>query len=72
MTDAPRPAPDRSVRIVRGAPTDRELAALVGVLMTRGRPAAAPAPARSAWAAAGRPGAPRPGRGAWRRAALPR
>ncbi|HWG98826.1 MAG TPA: acyl-CoA carboxylase subunit epsilon [Pilimelia sp.] len=67
------------VRVVRGSPTAEELAALVGVLVTRtGEPAdtAAGGPAPSAWVASGRPeptGVPgAPGPGAWRRSALPR
>jgi hypothetical protein len=62
-------------RIVRGAPTPEELAALVGVLWSRRQAAlaaaGAPAPAprsRSRWRASAAPRAgrlPAPGRGAW-------
>ncbi|MEU4550956.1 acyl-CoA carboxylase epsilon subunit [Micromonospora violae] len=56
-------------RVVRGVPTAEELAALVGAIITRSRPAAAPAPTTtSAWARSGRPA---PARG-WRAAGLPR
>ena len=71
---------DPLLRIVRGVPTPDELAALVGVLFARARPAdqSAPAPP-SAWRRSARPGAltaaglpPRPERDGWRRSALPR
>jgi hypothetical protein len=60
-------------RVVRGAPTFEELAAIVGVLWSRRQEAAAAAtaavaPARTRWrasAAPGHGGLPRPGRGAW-------
>jgi hypothetical protein len=60
-------------RVVRGAPTSEELAAIVGVLWSRRQAAAAaassaPAPLPARWraSAAPRPGRlPRPGRGAW-------
>jgi hypothetical protein len=68
------------IRVVRGVPTDEELAAIVGVLMSR--PVAAEVPHQAAvsrWAASGRPGYARPdgrptqlGPHAWRHAALPR
>ena len=73
-------ADDPAIRIVRGVPTDEELAAIVGVLLTRTATAPAPdvAPA-SGWAASGRPGVrwrdgrpSRPGPYAWRISALPR
>ena len=61
-------------RVVRGTPTDVELAALSVVLAARSRPVEEPTPLRqgpSAWAASGRvrrtPG--RPGPEAWRRSA---
>jgi len=59
------------IRIIRGAPTAEELAALVGVLLSRRVPApVAAAPSR--WARSARPGvAGRPGPGAWRASALP-
>ncbi|HEY7175391.1 MAG TPA: acyl-CoA carboxylase subunit epsilon [Micromonosporaceae bacterium] len=62
------------LRVVRGAPTPEELAALVGVLWARRQAALAavtaaqPAVPRSRWraSAAPRPGRmPAPGRGAW-------
>lgn len=56
-------------RVVRGVPTAEELAALVGALIVRSRPAAAPAPATtSAWARSARPA----GRDTWRTSGLPR
>jgi len=60
------------IRITRGTPTAEELAALVGVLLSR--PVAVPAPvaAPSRWARSARPRvAGRPGPGAWRASALP-
>jgi hypothetical protein len=62
-------------RVVRGAPTAEELAALVGVLFSR-RAAAQPAesarPTASRWRASALPSTPlRPGPGAWRASALP-
>ncbi|WP_344742478.1 acyl-CoA carboxylase subunit epsilon [Microlunatus spumicola] len=61
-------------RVVRGAPTDVELAALSVVLAARTRPVDEPAPPRqgpSAWAASARAGREpgRPGPDAWRRSA---
>jgi hypothetical protein len=63
---------DDDIRIVRGIPTDEELAALVGVLrvLPAGAPAA-PAPVRR-WARSARPGPPERGPAAWRASALPR
>jgi hypothetical protein len=68
------------IRIVRGVPTDEELAAIVGVLMLR--PPMAPAQrtvSTNRWTASSRPGyaypdgrPTRPGPGAWRACALPR
>ncbi|MEU8327171.1 acyl-CoA carboxylase subunit epsilon [Micromonospora sp. NPDC048839] len=56
-------------RVVRGVPTAEELAALVGAIIVRSRPAAAPAPTTaSAWARSGRPVSS----GGWRAAGLPR
>jgi Acyl-CoA carboxylase epsilon subunit len=76
MTAAEHPEP--LLRVVRGTPTPEEIAALVGVLLTRSRPAADP-PAPSAWLTTARPGAvtpaglpARPGPDEWRRSALPR
>ena len=69
------------LRVVRGVPTDEELAALVGVLML-GRPTAAGGQSRveaSPWAASARPGfthpdgrPSRPSARAWRASASPR
>ncbi|WP_229783647.1 acyl-CoA carboxylase subunit epsilon [Pilimelia anulata] len=71
MTEQDRPDPDRSLRIVRGTPTPAEVAALVGVLITRAAPAPAPPAARSAWAASARPRPARGGPGGWRRSGRP-
>jgi hypothetical protein len=71
---------DPVLRIVRGSPTPEEVAALVGALLSRVRPAddAPPAPP-TAWRRSARPGAvgpsglpPRPERDGWRRSAFPR
>ncbi|MFC4148374.1 acyl-CoA carboxylase subunit epsilon [Micromonospora mangrovi] len=62
-------------RVVRGVPTAEELAALVGAIMVRTRPAAAPAPTpRSHWTRSARPAAATlaAGHGAWRASGLPR
>ncbi|MFI7607120.1 acyl-CoA carboxylase subunit epsilon [Micromonospora sp. NPDC049366] len=60
-------------RVVRGVPTAEELAALVGAIVVRSRPAGAPAPAPvSTWARSGRPAGRAPGRGTWRTSGLPR
>ncbi|SCG65984.1 Acyl-CoA carboxylase epsilon subunit [Micromonospora coxensis] len=62
-------------RVVRGVPTAEELAALVGAIVARSRPVAAPAPAAvSTWARSARPAAATPGvgPGAWRSSGLPR
>ncbi|MET8198749.1 acyl-CoA carboxylase subunit epsilon [Micromonospora taraxaci] len=57
------------IRVVRGVPTAEELAALVGALVVRSRPAVTPAPKTvSAWTRSGRPVSP----GGWRAAGLPR
>ncbi|MFF0150376.1 acyl-CoA carboxylase subunit epsilon [Micromonospora sp. NPDC005203] len=57
------------IRVVRGVPTAEELAALVGAIIVRSRPTAAPAPTTaSAWARSGRPA----NSGGWRAAGLPR
>jgi acyl-CoA carboxylase epsilon subunit len=61
------------LRVVRGAPTPEELAALVGVLALRRRrePALVPAPA-GRWRATALPHTGlRPGPGAWRASTLP-
>ena len=63
------------LRVVRGAPDDDELAALVTVVAAlAGRVAAAPAPPRSPWRDRGRNIRPAigPGPGAWRASGLPR
>lgn len=67
-------APEPLFRVVRGTPTDVELAALSVVLAARARPSEEPAPpaqALSAWAASARGGRALPRRGpdAWRRSA---
>ncbi|WKU04159.1 acyl-CoA carboxylase epsilon subunit [Micromonospora sp. HUAS LYJ1] len=62
-------------RVVRGVPTAEELAALVGAIALRSRPADPPPPvAASAWARSARPvgATPAPGRDAWRASGLPR
>lgn len=71
--------PQPLLRVVRGAPTAEELAALVGVLMARSSAGTAAPPPESAWVRLARPGAitpsglpARPGPGAWRASALPR
>jgi hypothetical protein len=51
------------LRVVHGTPTAEELAALVGVLLLRRRPATEATPAPSRWARSARPGA---GSGGWR------
>ncbi|WP_229399795.1 acyl-CoA carboxylase subunit epsilon [Micromonospora okii] len=68
-------AEEPAFRVVRGTPTAEELAALVGVIVARTRPAAAPTrPAPSTWARSGRPAgaAAVSGPGAWRASGLPR
>jgi hypothetical protein len=60
------------LRVVRGAPTPDELAALVAVLAARSVPPAAAPRVRSAWADPARSlRVSRPGAGAWWRSALP-
>jgi len=69
MSDEP------TFRVVRGMPTDEELAAIVGVLWSRRQAAlaaaadmSAPSAPRSRWRASAAPRAgrlPAPGRGAW-------
>ncbi|MFU8852119.1 acyl-CoA carboxylase subunit epsilon [Micromonospora sp. SL1-18] len=69
------PAEEPLFRIVRGVPTAEELAALVGAIVARVRPAAAPAPAAaSQWARSARPAGAAlvAGPGAWRASGLPR
>jgi hypothetical protein len=78
---APAEPAGPAVRVVRGTATAEEVAALLGVLLSRRPPAGlsgyavpqAPATpqAPSLWRASARPGsAPRPGPGAWRASAL--
>ncbi|MBB5788329.1 acyl-CoA carboxylase epsilon subunit [Jiangella mangrovi] len=69
MSDAPP-----LFRVVRGTPTDEELAALVVVLTAKAAAGRAPsAPERSSWASYWNHRAPlAPGAGAWRASALPR
>lgn len=62
-------------RVVRGTPTAEELAALVGTIVVRSKPAAAPAPLPvSAWARGARPAnnGHTAGPNAWRASGLPR
>lgn len=60
------------IRVVRGAPTEEELAAVVAVLLSR-EPVATPAkPPMSRWARSARPRVVARGPGAWRASALPR
>ncbi|MEU5904358.1 acyl-CoA carboxylase subunit epsilon [Micromonospora sp. NPDC047467] len=62
-------------RVVRGVPTAEELAALVGAIVVRFRPASAPARATASnWARSARPAGTTlsAGPGAWRTAGLPR
>jgi acyl-CoA carboxylase epsilon subunit-like protein len=62
------------IRVERGAPTDEELAALVGALLTLRSALAKPAAAVNRWVLSGRPRrdpGPR-GKAAWRTSALPR
>ncbi|TDE15814.1 acyl-CoA carboxylase subunit epsilon [Jiangella asiatica] len=62
------------LRVVRGNPTDEELAALVVVLTAKATAGRAPSgPRRSSWASYWAYRAPlTPGAGAWRASALPR
>lgn len=61
------------IRILRGSPTDAELAALVTVLVSRSTPSATGGAAPvSWWARSARPAATVRGAGAWRVSALPR
>ncbi len=65
---------DAVLRVVRGSPTDDELAALVAVLSVRARGARpATTPRSSTWAAYwnSQPDRVTPGVGAWRASALP-
>ena len=68
MTDRPL------LRVVRGEPSDEELAALTAVLLGAAAARAADSPRRSAWAdrSAGMRRPLYPGPGAWRASALPR
>lgn len=74
VSDSEGGAPEPLFRVVRGTPTDVELAALSVVLAALSRPAGEPvAPLRgpTAWAASVRAGRSfgRPGPDAWRRSA---
>jgi hypothetical protein len=65
-----------ALRVIRGAPTDEELAALVGVLLGRtAAPVSATAPPVSRWAGSARPHLGgrlrRPGPDSWRASGLP-
>jgi hypothetical protein len=67
------------LRIERGVPSDEELAAIVGVLLSRGAPVAAEPAPTSRWAASARPGTrlrdgrpSRPGPDGWPASARPR
>ncbi|HEY8472902.1 MAG TPA: acyl-CoA carboxylase subunit epsilon [Natronosporangium sp.] len=51
--------PEPALRVVRGTPTDEELAALVGVLRTRSRVSQQAATGPSPWVRSGRPTAGR-------------
>jgi hypothetical protein len=67
VTDAP------FLRIVRGTPTPEEVAALVGVLLSRRPAGVGQRPVTSRWRLSARPASGlRPGRGAWKASALPR
>jgi len=73
-SEAAEPSAEPLFRVVRGTPTDVELAALSVVLATRTHPVDEPTPARqgpTAWAASARGGRPvgRPGPDAWRMSA---
>ncbi|MEV4537341.1 acyl-CoA carboxylase subunit epsilon [Asanoa sp. NPDC049518] len=60
-------------KVTRGTPTAEELAALVGVLSVRLRPAVSPpTPVSSHWTRSARPGVLSAGPGAWRASGLPR
>lgn len=82
-TQEPAREPDRDpvFRVVRGVPTAEELAALVGAILVRSRPAApvGGATTTGAWVRSARPGAilasglpTRAGSDAWRISGLPR
>ena len=60
------------IRVTRGVPTAEELAALVGVLLSRPVPPPAAPSVPSGWARSARPTVPgRAGPGAWRASGLP-
>ena len=63
MPDAPL------LRVVRGAPSPEELAALIAVVASRGAPAAAPAPVVRRWRSPLRAPLPPAGPGAWQASA---
>ena len=62
------------LRVVAGSPTPDELAVVIAVLSTRGRPVAPEQPQFSLWARKSRQTRPslRPGFGAWRASVMPR
>ena len=74
-SEPPNTVSERPVlRVVRGEPTDEELAALVGALAVVRRPAPVPAAPRSAWsmrASQLRSNQLHAGPNAWRNSALP-
>jgi hypothetical protein len=75
VTAEPTPEERRALfRVVRGTPTDAELAALTAVLLTAAPPADPPRPATSAWTdrAAMMRGPLPMGPGAWRTSTWPR
>ena len=79
MTPRPPTGPEHEparplLQVVRGEPTDEQLAALLAVVAARTSAAAAPAPPppRSRWATPVLRGPLFPGPGAWRASALPR
>jgi hypothetical protein len=59
------------LRVVRGTPTDEELAALVAVLASRPAPAPAAEAAPRLWRTPLRAALPAPGPGAWHASGLP-
>ncbi|MGI3781825.1 MAG: acyl-CoA carboxylase subunit epsilon [Janthinobacterium lividum] len=76
VEEAAEDAAEPLFRVVRGTPTDVELAALSVVLAVRTRPVVEPAPPRqgpTAWAVSGRGGRVlgRPAPDAWRRSGRP-
>ena len=74
MSEPSEPATQPLLRVVKGDPTEEELAALVAVVATLGAPAAAPTRRTPEWNHHRRMQRVvlRPGPGAWRSSALPR